>query len=210
MLLDGLHSMSTNTLYAEQLSLPSSPVLSSMGELNVPIASIAQRNQQVQQLYRQNNSWLINWLCKKIGCPDNAADLAQDTFFRLLNVSNLTAIKEPRAFLTTTATRLVIDDARRKKVEKSYLQNCKYYHGDEHFYPSAEDLSLITEALTSIVKMLEALPEKCQKAFILNRLHGLGHGEIATQLGVSKSMIKKYMAQAMLHCYQVMYADTHY
>lgn len=71
--------------------------------------------------------------------------------------------------------------------------------------PSAEQLTIISETLAAIAKMLDALPEKCQKAFLMSRLDGMRHSEIASTLGVSKSRVKQYMAKAMLHCYQLSY-----
>ena len=36
----------------------------------------------VEVLYQDHHSWLTGWLRRKLGCPQNAADLAQDTFIR--------------------------------------------------------------------------------------------------------------------------------
>ena len=47
---------------------------------------------------------------------------------------------------------------------------------------------------------LASLPAKVREALLLNRLDGLTYAQIAVKLGVSERMVKKYMAQAMLHC----------
>lgn len=158
-------------------------------------------------LYADHHTWLYRWLSNKLACSYQAADFAQDTFLRLLSFSGISNIKEPRAFLTTTASRIIIDDARRKALERNYLERYYYYHGEEACTPSEENLLMMTQNLTLIVNMLGALPVKCQQAFLMNRLDGMSHSDIAKQLGVSKSMIKKYMAKAMLHCYEIQYND---
>ncbi len=48
--------------------------------------------------------------------------------------------------------------------------------------------------------MLARLPAKASAAFLMSQLHGMTYAAIAAELGVSERMIKKYMAQAMLHC----------
>ncbi len=48
--------------------------------------------------------------------------------------------------------------------------------------------------------MLARLPKKVSEAFLLAHLHGLPYKQIAVQLGVCERMVKKYMAQALLHC----------
>ena len=167
------------------------------------------QHEQIDQLYSQQHHWLHSWLCKKLGCSYQAADVAQDTFTRLLSLSQLPSIIEPRAYLSTTATRLIIDQARRKKVEQHYLEHYSFYQDIERIAPSAEELLIITETLTAIVHLLEDLPEKCQRAFLMSRLDGMRHAEIATELGVSTSMVKQYMAKTMVHCYQLTYgAET--
>lgn len=38
----------------------------------------------LETLYREQQPWLRSWLQRSVGCPAQAADLAQDTFFKLL------------------------------------------------------------------------------------------------------------------------------
>jgi len=175
------------------------------------LAPSAVQHEKIDQLYTQQHHWLYSWLCKKLGCSYRAADVAQDTFTRLLSLPQLPSMIEPRAYLSTTATRLIIDQARRKKVEQHYLDHYSFYHDIERTAPSAEELLIITETVAAIVHLLEDLPEKCQRAFLMSRLDGMRHAEIATELGVSTSMVKQYMAKAMVHCYQLTYgAKTAY
>lgn len=56
------------------------------------------------------------------------------------------------------------------------------------------------QALMEIDQVLSALGDKPRRAFLLAQIHGLGYAAIGAELGVSERMIKKYMAQAMLHC----------
>ena len=58
----------------------------------------------------------------------------------------------------------------------------------------------MVETLMQVEAMLARLPEKVRRAFLLSQLHGLTYAAIALEVGVSERMVKKYMAQAMLHC----------
>lgn len=166
------------------------------------------RNEAVKVLYSHHHGWLMGWLRKKLGCSQRAADMAQDTFLRVLTSrADLYALNEPRAYLTTIAGRLIIDDARRRKVERIYLETWGALHGESAVAPSSETLVEVVELLTKVAAVLEELPDKPRRAFIMNRLDGRPHREIAEELGVSVSMIKKYMAQALLHCLDVLDED---
>lgn len=163
--------------------------------------------QTFEQLYTDHHSWLYRWLCKKVNCSHQAADFMQDTFCRLLKL-DVSQIQEPRAFLTTTATRIVINDARRRQVERSYLDAIREFDNGELVEPATPTLEqhlVIVETLTAIVEMLEGLSGKCQQAFLLFRLDGMKQADIAQAMNISVSMVKKYIAQAMMHCYHIMH-----
>ncbi|MDQ3268509.1 MAG: RNA polymerase subunit sigma, partial [Pseudomonadota bacterium] len=77
--------------------------------------------QEVHALYSNHHGWLYGWLRKKLGCSHRAADLAHDTFVRLLAREERVAIQEPRAFLTTVAQRVLANHWRREQIERAYL-----------------------------------------------------------------------------------------
>ncbi|AXM96565.1 sigma factor [Pseudomonas plecoglossicida] len=41
-------------------------------------------NNDIALVYTEHNTWLKQWLYRKLGCSAQAADLAQDTFLRIL------------------------------------------------------------------------------------------------------------------------------
>lgn len=41
----------------------------------------------ITELYQDHHGWLHGWLRKKLGCSHQAADLAHDTFMRLLTLA---------------------------------------------------------------------------------------------------------------------------
>jgi RNA polymerase sigma-70 factor (ECF subfamily) len=62
----------------------------------------------VEALYSAYHSWLGGWLHRRVGNADPTADLAHDTFTRLLGSERVRpAPDEPLAFPTTVAMRLV-------------------------------------------------------------------------------------------------------
>jgi RNA polymerase sigma-70 factor (ECF subfamily) len=131
----------------------------------------------VETLYGDHHAWLQGWLRRKLGNACDAADLAQDTFMRVLGrPRELAELREPRAWLTTIA------------------------HLPEPQAPSPEAQLMLVEALVRIDAMLDGLAPKARSAFLLSRLEGLGYNEIARQLGVSLSSVEKYMATAIRHC----------
>lgn len=155
----------------------------------------------ISNLYCEHHDWLFGWLRRKLGCAHNAADLAQDTFARILNArESVASLREPRAFLSTTARRLIIDQVRRKHIENAYLQELALTAEALEGFQSPEHILSTLEALEHIAFMLEGLHDNVRQAFVLYYLDGLTQSEIARQLGLSDRTVRKYLIQALLHC----------
>ena len=161
----------------------------------------------IDTLYREHHGWLFVWLRKKLGCPHHAADLAHDTFIRILSLTHAPCLHEPRAYLTITAKRLIIDQARRRQIEQSYLAELALAAETMRNFPSPVEILAVVEALTQISAALDGLAEKPRLAFLLHYLDGQTHAAIASQLGVSTRMVQKYLARALVHCHQASYSN---
>jgi len=165
------------------------------------VSTAARRADPIADLYTEHHGWLQGWLRRKLGCSHRAADFAHDTFLRLLDRDAPVALNEPRAFLTTVAKGLVANHFRRQKIEQAWLEVLA--SRPEALSPSPEERALIIETLYQIDALLDGLPPKARKAFLLSQLEGLAYADIAARLEVSVSMVKKYMLQAITHCMQV-------
>ncbi len=164
------------------------------------------RQQMLHRFYADHHGWLNGWLRRQLGCSQRAADLAQDTFVRVLSKDDdMAAIREPRAYLHTIAKGLLINHWRRRQIEQAYLDALVLQ--PEPVAPSPESQALIVETLLRIDAMLAQLPTRVRSAFLMSQLHGMTYAAIATELGVSERMVKKYMAQAMLHCLMLVAED---
>ncbi|MDK4201741.1 sigma-70 family RNA polymerase sigma factor [Pseudomonas sp. HR1] len=156
----------------------------------------------IRTLYQDHHGWLRERLQRRLGCLGQAADLAQDTFVRLLaREGELERLREPRAFLATVAQGLLANHWRRQAVERAYLDALAAR--PQAVQPSPEAQALILETLTELDALLDRLPARVRQAFLLAQLDGLTYAVIAERLGVSERMVKKYMAQAMLHCLEL-------
>lgn len=158
----------------------------------------------VTDLYRNHHGWLHGWLRRKLGCTHRAADLAHDTFERLWKAGATPALEEPRAYLTTIARRLAINSFRRQTLEQAYLEVLA--RQPEAHAPSAETQASIIETLNEIWRLLDGMPERRRRVFLLAQLDGLPHAEIARRLGVTVNVVNKEAAAALQHCYLAIYA----
>lgn len=162
-------------------------------------------NDSVQTLYSNHHGWLHGWLRSKLGNAADAADLAQDTFVRLLQRRETLELSAPRAFLRTVARGLVIDHWRREELHRAYLEALA--HLPEAQAPSAETRELLLELLERIARLLDGLKPKVRRAFLLAQCEGLSHKQIAEHMGISLRSVERHVADALYHCYQLRYED---
>ena len=162
-------------------------------------------NDSVHTLYSNHHGWLHSWLRSKLGNAADAADLAQDTFVRLLQRRESLELSAPRAFLRTVARGLVIDHWRREELHRAYLEALA--HLPEAQTPSPETRELLLELLERIARMLDGLKPKVRRAFLLAQCEGLSHKQIAEHMGISLRSVERHVADALYHCYLLRYED---
>ncbi|MGK5069310.1 sigma-70 family RNA polymerase sigma factor [Janthinobacterium sp. RT4P48] len=152
-------------------------------------------------LYSEHHGWLLAWLRGKLGNRAEAADLAQDTFLRLLGkreVTPLAPLREPRGYLATIARGLLIDRYRRQALEHAYLEALAQQA--EPTTISAETHAIIIETLLAIDRLLDSLGARTRAIFLLAQIEELSYVDISQRLGVSLPTVKKHLVRAYTEC----------
>lgn len=160
----------------------------------------------LEVLYGTHHGWLHGWLRRSLGCSQQAADLAQDTFLRLLVRGQPVSDRAPRALLARIARGLVIDHWRRDALERAYLEALTQLPEASH--PSPEVRHEALQCLERIAQMLDGLKPAVREAFLLYQLGGLNHLQVAEKLGVSSRTVERHVASALLHCYRICFEEA--
>lgn len=138
-------------------------------------------------------------LMGRVGCPQAAADLAQEMYFRVLRVADkLPNEDEARRYLLRMATNAATDHFRVTGRREQLLSGLSaLFEGVES---DPEDSVIADEQMLVIDAALRELPSKCRDILFLSRVEGLTHPEIAARLRISESLIQKYIVRALRHC----------
>lgn len=159
--------------------------------------------QAIETFYGDHHGWLRGWLRKRLGNAFDAADLAHDTYVRIIASGTTPGPDQSRRYLTQVANGLLIDLYRRRAIETRYLEAVALLPPAQ--VPSEEARALVVEALVEIDTILHALPAKVRTALLLCKLDGMRYSEIAKRLKVSESSVEKYIATALVACYGALY-----
>ncbi|VVM70355.1 sigma-70 family RNA polymerase sigma factor [Pseudomonas fluorescens] len=149
----------------------------------------------LENYYRE----LVCFLNARLGNRQVAEDVVHDAYLRVLERSSETPIEQPRAFLYRTALNLVVDDHRRNALRRT--EPLDVLDSEEScFTPSPHKVLDHGQRLDMLQRALAELPRLCRESFLLRKIEGQSHLEIAGQLGISKALVEKHIVNAMKHC----------
>jgi RNA polymerase sigma factor (sigma-70 family) len=146
---------------------------------------------------------LFNFCLRKVRDPDLAADLAQESYVRVLTMEQSgQAILDPRALLRKVAVHLKIDMDRRADIRRhddiDTLAEPDMPAQPAHLQP--EELYSSSQAVEAYLKAIEQLPDRCREAFCLYAFDDMSNKEIAQHMGISLSMVNQYIGRGKLAC----------
>ena len=152
----------------------------------------------MHQLYSDHNRWLKGWLRVRLGNSADAADLAQDTFLKVMTARNAGPIREPRGYLSAVARSLLIDKSRRRTIELAYLHALSLQPEPVEVSPEIR-LSII-EMLVEVDRLLDELGSRTREIFLAVQLEGLTYAAVGERFGVSVTTVKNHLIRAMTRC----------
>lgn len=128
-------------------------------------------------------------------------DLMQQVCERLLRLADPEAIRSPEAYLFSVA-RSVLHEHRRRRSPQLLAVDIEDVLAElpDSEQPGPEDRLYAEQRLAEIERALARLPRKAYVTLVLNRVAGLTLEEVASRLGISRAMAKKYLAQALAQC----------
>ncbi|MCS3419846.1 sigma-70 family RNA polymerase sigma factor [Pseudomonas yamanorum] len=149
----------------------------------------------LENYYRE----LVCFLNAKLGNRQVAEDVVHDAYVRVLGRASEVPIEQPRAFLYRTALNLVIDGHRRNALRQD--EPLEVLDSEERFALSSPHHCLDhDQRLEMLERALAELPALCRDSFLLRKIDGLSHLQIAGRLGISRALVEKHIVNAMKHC----------
>jgi RNA polymerase sigma factor (sigma-70 family) len=148
------------------------------------------------QHYRDLRPGLIAFFARRVGSLSEAEDLAHDVFIRLATAP-ANDVRNGKAYVFQIAANLLRDRARRAIVRSRYVgseQSNDLRHVDQI---DPFRISSGREALATLVRTLDELPDRTRKIFLLYRYEQVSRQAIAESFGISVSAVEKHVYRAM-------------
>jgi len=154
----------------------------------------------IQEIIRRHHDSLIKFLRRRLSVADDAYDVAQETYIRMMKYEGSCEIVSPSAMLYRVAVNVANDHGRaaqaRWSADHCSIEDVQVVSEE----PSAERAVLAGQNLDMLLEVIDGLPPKCKQVFLLSRAHGMTYPEIASHCGISVKMVEKQISRAMAAC----------
>ncbi|WP_447759774.1 sigma-70 family RNA polymerase sigma factor [Sphingopyxis panaciterrae] len=148
--------------------------------------------------YRSQHDRLFHYFRRNVG-RDAACDLVQEAFTRMLRCGALDRAKNPHAYLTRTAQNLLIERARTWRRKQHML--CPLDDTRDAPLPPEQEWGIEALELRRAYRgAILSLPRRTRRIFLMHRLKGISHREIAEQINLSEKGVEYHMTRALARC----------
>lgn len=139
-----------------------------------------------EQVYNEHSKSLHDFLYYKYGGKYDPDDKVQEAFIKLWDNCKSVVLSKARSFLFTVANNLMLNAAKHEKVVLKYRTQPVKSSTEEN----PESILRSREYYGQYQAALSKLSEEQRVAFLLNKVEGKKHQEIADMLGVTRKVVE--------------------
>ena len=145
---------------------------------------------------RDHYERLVRFLSARLANKQDAEDLTQEAYLRLLRASRTRFVEDPAAYLFRIARNLLHEWYASSKLPTRMLTEEVLVSEDL----SVEDSVAVAQHMERLEDVLGGLSPKCRAVILMHRRDGMTYKEIGCALEISAAMVKKYLSQGLARC----------
>ena len=163
----------------------------------LPARSTSAATHLAREAFSNHAADLQRFLARRIARAEDADDLAQEVFARLLRVRDADLVRNPLSYLLGIATHVVREFRQRRQHERVLFDSALADDLSEcETSESAPGVAEQLELEQRLNQALAQLPPAHQLVLLLVKRDGLSHAEAARASGFSIHTVEKYMVEA--------------
>ncbi|MDH5414019.1 MAG: sigma-70 family RNA polymerase sigma factor [Flavobacteriaceae bacterium] len=145
------------------------------------------------KIFNSLSNDVFNFLRYKYGDGLDPRDKVQEAFIKLWDNCKNISPEKAKSFLFTTANNMMLNEIKHQKVVLRHQQTKPKDYTNE----TPEFIMEESQYMQKYEKALSNLTEAQRVAFLLNRVEGKRHKEIAEMLGISRKAVEKRLYGAL-------------
>ena len=161
-----------------------------------PMKSAERVQALAARLFETRGADLVRFLRQRLGSDSDARDIAQESYLRFIRLADVDRVVNAEAYLFRIASNLLWE---RKLKDRSIAG-----HAPLEECPEVEqtpiDLAMSAQMAQRFRNAVSALPFVQRAVLILHLRDEFTCAEIGAQMGISASMVKKHLHNALAGC----------
>lgn len=140
---------------------------------------------------------LRDWLKRRLSVRQDVDDVIQETYAILAGLTDVSHVRQPRAYVYSVAQSVVLQQLRRAQVVsiEAVAEIDRVAIGGDEVCP--ERTASSRQELARVRSLIDGLPDKCREAFVLRRVEGYSQREIAERMQISENTVEKHVCKGI-------------
>lgn len=152
----------------------------------------------IKRLFEEHNRSLVTFLTARLRSEQEARDVAQEAYVRMLQLDNHGAVSFLRAYLFKVAANLAVDRLRERAVREASEAPASLESLVDERMP--DRTAIAEQQLEAVRAAILDLPANVRRAFVWHVFGGQSTARIGAKLKLSDRMVRLYVAQGLAAC----------
>jgi len=154
----------------------------------------------VSNAFLENMDFLKNYLKRFFSQNEDIEDVTQEVYLKAFQIEQKGSIDNPKAYLFRVAKNVALNELNRKSRQMTEYIEERLASIPLDGIDSPEDRLEAQQTISLYCDAAHALPKKCRRVFLLRKVNGMSHKEIANHLGITTSAVEKHLRNGAKRC----------
>ncbi len=157
-----------------------------------------ERARELERLFREHNESLVGFLALRLRSRQEALEVAQEAYVRLLQLERPGVTSFLRAYLFRVASNLAVDRLRRRMTE-ARLSSVGLFDELQSTPEEPEAGLLQQQQVRDAQRFLAEVPAASRRAFVMFRIEEKSQQQIAAELGITDRMVRHHVTRVLVY-----------
>ena len=162
--------------------------------------STGNQGTSILQAFQLHQLSLKRFIGRYLNNAQDIEDVTQEAFLRAYGAEKKTEVRQPKSFLFRIAKNVAITQLRSKSRQITDYIEDQASNDVLVTEWSTEDEVMAQQKLGIHCEAVAALPPKCRRVYLLRKVYGLSHKQIAARLQISTSTVEKHLLKGVEAC----------
>ena len=155
---------------------------------------------RVSNAFLENSDFLKNFLKRFLSRAEDIEDLAQEAYLRTCHAEQERGVEQPKAYLFQVAKNLALNELSRKSEQMTDYIEDRIAAVELNISDSVEEEVEAQQSINLYYEAVAALPKRCRRVFLMRKVNGMRHQDIADQMGITVSAVEKHLYNGTKSC----------